>query len=155
MTQASTDISSADDADLFRLDVGDLVNLKGKLESVRYGTGPRSGRALTPTARTISAPGQPSLVVTFADWSMLSVSICDEATARSIRIPLSTYVCVKARIINEDNELEALAIWELGSNPVPIPLSSGSLTIIDEASTITPEQFDAVITQQRTTVSEP
>lgn len=139
MTQASTDISSADDPELFELPVGALVNLKGKLEAVRYGDG--HGRTRSPITKggEVQSPMErkSSLVITFADWGMLSVSIQTEEIARSIRIPLGTYVCVKARIVNEDNELEAIAIWELGNNPVPIPL------------------IDSVDTPQRTTVSCP
>ena len=124
----SIDISSADDPDLAELRVGGIVNIRGRLSAVRYGDrhGSSLGRRLLQggiEAETCIAPthADPSLVVTCADWSDIAVTLRDYATAKSIRIPLSTYVCVKAQKIHEDGDLLALAIWELGGGAV-LPL---------------------------------
>lgn len=105
-------LATADDPELFDLHVGDTCLVKGKLEAVRYGGRPRLNRAF---------PGrdEPSAVITHADWSMTSIAVYDEATARSIRVPLGTYVTVRCQVINEDAELAAIAIW-VDDNPVPM-----------------------------------
>lgn len=116
------------DDDLRDLREGAIVTLKGKLENVRYGGDGRSARG---EKQNIHWPGA-SLVVTFADWSMVAVNVVDGPTAKGIRIPLSSYVTVKARVIDEDGTLEAIAIWTPGGVPQPLARdpekASGDLT---------------------------
>lgn len=99
------------DDDLRDLREGAIVTLKGRLENVRWG---RRDRA--------------SLVLNFADWSMATVNVVDDPTAKAIRIPLSRYVTVKARVIDEDGTLEAISIWEPGGVPIPLAKLSGDPT---------------------------
>lgn len=111
------------DENVHEMRVGQIGTIRGKLENVRYGDG--KGRRKLPSGRETGFPlarGTPGLVVTLADWSMIAAGIIDTCTAKSIRIPLGTYVAVKVQCINEDAELMAIAIWELGDNPVPMPL---------------------------------
>lgn len=90
---------------------GAIVTLKGRLENVRWGR--RDGACL---------------VLNFADWSMATVNVVDDPTAKAIRIPLSRYVTVKARVIDEDGTLEAISIWEPGGVPIPLAKLSGDPT---------------------------
>lgn len=111
------------DDDLRDLREGAIVTLKGKLENVRYGE-----KTWASTSRSRFARGEPCVVIAFADWSMLTVNVVDESTARAIRIPLSRYVTVKARVIDEDGTLEAISIWEPGGVPIPLAKLSGDPT---------------------------
>lgn len=119
------DVTCSDDAELFEAGVGAIIHMKGKLEAVRYGkdADPKSGTWRGQCSGKTTVFGGPSVVVTFADWSMLSAGIDTGDLARAIRIPIGKYVCVKAEVINEDCELRALAIWELGGGAV-IPLGA-------------------------------
>ncbi len=101
------------------LRVGAVLTLKGKLEAVRYA---RKGGQ-----RHVRGMDGPYLMLTFSDWSELYPLLADDATARGVRIPLSSQVVVKAMLINEDGDLMAIAIWENGPNPVPIALSPDGL----------------------------
>lgn len=90
--------------DLCDLREGAIVTLKGRLEAVRWNP-PHRG---------------PSICIIFADWSMVSIDVCDIPAARAVRIPLQSYVTVKARVADEDGTLEAIAIWQPGCAPIAL-----------------------------------
>jgi len=103
-----------DDASVVEMRVGQIGTVKGKLENIRYGGAERTARGEKQNPNW----ADPSLCIAFADWGMLSITIRDYATAKGIRIPLGTYVCVKVQCISEDAEVMALAIWEMGKGNV-------------------------------------
>jgi len=114
-----------DSVDLYE---GEIITFKGKLEGVRYARDASTGYGhFVGRARET-----PCLMLTFSDWSEVFVNIVDQATARGIRIPLSSYVTVKARVVDEDGTLEAIAIWTPGGVPQPLARdpekASGDLT---------------------------
>lgn len=113
------------DTNVHEMRVGQIGTVRGKLENIRYGGSGRSARG----ERQNPNWSDPSLCIAFADWGMLSITLRDYATAKGIRIPLGTYVCVKVQCISEDAEIMALAIWEMGDNPVPIPLGEPITTV--------------------------
>lgn len=84
-------------SDYAPLRVDEVATIRGRLENIRFGV----------VGRT-----DPSLAITFPDWSMVFVALRDYRTAKSISIPLGTSVSVKVRCIDEDGELLALAIWD-------------------------------------------
>lgn len=90
-----------DSVDLYK---GEIITFKGKLDAVRWNP-PHRGA---------------SVCLSFADWSLVSIDVCDVCTAQGIRIPLSSYVTVKARVVDEDGTLEAIAIWTQGGVPIPL-----------------------------------
>jgi hypothetical protein len=93
-----------DSVDLYE---GEIITFKGRLAAVRRAD---------PTGNR----WKPSIVLAFTDWSMVLIGLVDGCTARSIRAPLGCYVTVKARAIDEDGTLQAIAMWEPGGVPQPL-----------------------------------
>lgn len=108
------------DDDLRDLREGAIVTVKGQLESVRYDRARHRNRGRLRAVRDGMPRDLPGIVITFADWSMVHINTVDDDAARSIRIPLREYVTVKARVIDEDMTLEAVAIWTQGGVPIPL-----------------------------------
>ncbi len=125
-----------DDASVHEMRVGQVGTVKGKLEAVRRGDAAGSRRALdynhysAKHSDHVGNRWSPSIVITFSDWGMLDIPLQDMTTYDSIRYPLGTYVCVKVQCINENAEVMALAIWEMGGAGVPIPLGTPMGTTI-------------------------
>lgn len=98
-------MTSADDA-WETLRDGESLLVRGKLESVAFGRkDPRGSRPW----------GEPSVTISFADWSMAALD-CDHP--HNLKpIPLSTYVTVRA--VRVDDGLKAIAVWTAGGVPIP------------------------------------
>lgn len=125
-----------DDASVHEMRVGQIGTVKGKLENVRFGGGRTTARKEKANPHWGT---DPSLCIAFADWGMLSITLRDHKTAKAIPFPLGTYVGVKVQCISEDAEVMALAMWELGDNPVPIAMAEPVRFNTPSCTTVSPQ----------------
>lgn len=98
----SEDIITSQDDMTCDWGVGEVVTIKGKLDAVIFGT--------------------PSICIAFPDWTLIYVHLASHVRSAALKpVRIGSYVTVKARVVDEDCTLEAIALWEQGG--VPIALS--------------------------------
>lgn len=88
--------------DLTALREGAIVTLKGRA-------------ALVPSSHT-PHKGALAIHMNFADWSMVYIGLAEPVAV----FPTGRQVTLKARVIDEDGTLEAIAVWEPGGSPIPL-----------------------------------
>jgi hypothetical protein len=109
MTEPDIFPDLVDDASVSEMRVGQIGTVRGRLDGLSDGsTGFGHG---------------PWMQLQFGDWGTLAIWLPDDAI-RTVRqhFQIGDYISVKVQCVDEDANVVALAIWELGAGKVPIPL---------------------------------